>query len=366
MRDASRGEEVPTGFGPTPWAEGFSLVALLAFFLRRRRILVGVPVAVVAIAVTALLIIGRKYSADSSFKPQVAETGQTRWAGLAAQLGLSLPGMTIGDPVKFYSEVATSREVLAGVINTVYHIRTGRAPADTATGNLIQLLRVSGPTAEDRMRIALRRLRAGVIVTNNREAGLVYVRTITKWPELSVQINRRILDLLNELNQRRRQSQAAAEREFVEGRLADAKRALEDAETQQKLFLQHNRRYTDSPELQLEFARLQRRVELQNQVYQTLAQSYEQARIEEVRNTPLLVIIDRPEGSARRYGSRLRDAIMWLFIGGVIAVLIALGADYVDFQGLRSGAELASLRAEAGSALRALAPRRRGARAQGP
>src|SRR5581483_1912989 len=211
MRDASRGEDAPGGPGPTPSADGFPLVAVLAFLLRRRRILVGVPLAVVVIAVTALLIMGRKYSADSSFRPQVAETGQSRWAGLAAQLGLSLPGTTIGDPVKFYSEVATSREVLTGVINTVYHVRTGSSPGDTATGNLIQLLRVSAPTAEDRMRIALRRLRAGVIVTNNREAGLVYVRTVTKWPDLSVQINRRILDLLNELNQRRRQSQAAAE-----------------------------------------------------------------------------------------------------------------------------------------------------------
>ena len=76
--------------------------------------------------------------------------------------------------------------------------------------------------------------------------------------------------------------------------------------------------------LTLDYARLQRRVELGQQVYSTLALSYEQARIDEVRNTPLLILIDRPEGSARRYGSRAKDAIIWFLIG-----ILFLWADLV-------------------------------------
>lgn len=333
--------------------ERVTAFTILTLLLRHRRTLVLLPAATLTVAVLILLWLGRKWSADSTFKPQVSENTQNRIAGLAAQLGVVVPGVALGDPIKFYSELATSREVLTAVVATTYRVHTSLEPGDTTMigGTLLNLFNIKGQTAEDRMRKALIKLRKQVIVTNNPQAGLVYIRTISKWPDLSVQMNRRILDLLNEDNLKLRQSQAGAEREFIERRLREAKEELTQDEHDQEAFLGRNRRYEDSPELRLEFARLQRRVDLSQQIYLQLAQSYEQARIEEVRDTPLLTVIDRPEGSVRRYGSRVKDALVWLLLGVVSSILLVLAQDYLDRQRRMGNPELAALQTEAAGIL---------------
>src|SRR5690606_31231281 len=107
----------------------------------------------------------------------------------------------------------------------------------------------------------------------------------TPWPELSELLNRELLNLVGEYNMQRRQSNAAAERSFVEARLEESRHELVGAESDLKSFMEQNRRFDEAPQLRLEAARLQRRVDLRQQVYASLAQAYEQARIEEVRNT---------------------------------------------------------------------------------
>jgi hypothetical protein len=61
-----------------------------------------------------------------------------------------------------------------------------------------------------------------------------------------------------------------------------------------------------------------------------LAQSYEQARIDEVRDTPVITVVDRPEFSIRRARSRLLDAIVWALVGGLFAFGLALGVEYLS------------------------------------
>lgn len=321
-----------------------SLVELATQLLRHRRILVLTPIVVFALAIVGLLIQGRRYSAESVFRPQVSEASAGRFAGLAAQFGVSLPGTTIGDPVKFYAELAKSRDLLREVALTPYRVATSLGSADSITGNLTQLFKATGRGPDDLMRVTLSRLAQAVDVTTDREAGLVHVRVVTRWPELSVQITRRILTLIDESNRLRRQSQAGAERRFVEGRLEQAKEELASAEQEQERFLQQNRRYRDSPQLVLQYNRLQRRVDLQQQVFTGLAQAFEQARIDEVRDTPQLTIIDQPEGSSRRAGSRAADAAMWLLIGCVLGVVVAVGYEVQARQRARHPAEYAELR----------------------
>jgi len=334
--------------------DDLTLFSILAVLLRHRRLLVTVPLVTLAAAITVLLVRGRTYCADSTFKPEVSEGSDSRLSGVAAQFGLMIPGAPLGDPVRYYSELATSREVLEQVVNSRYRVHTGEGPADTLVGTYLDLYRIPKRTGQARMRLALAKLRSQVIVTNNREAGLVYIRTLAKWPDLAAQMNRRILDLLNEGNQERRQSKAAAERRFVEGRLQEARKDLDAAESEVARFLQGNRRYQDSPMLTLEYAQLQRRVELHQQVHTTLALSYEQARIDEVRNTPLLILIDRPEGSTQRYGSRAKDAMIWFLIGCVLAVLGAMASEYLAARRQGEAPDFAEFRREAGAALRGI------------
>jgi uncharacterized protein involved in exopolysaccharide biosynthesis len=103
-----------------------------------------------------------------------------------------------------------------------------------------------------------------------------------------------VLEQINDFNLRTRQSQAATERRFTERRLAEVRQDLRDAENEVKAFLGHNASYDRAPQLKLEYDRLSREVSLRQQVYTSLSEAYEQAKIDEVRDTPVLTVIEAP------------------------------------------------------------------------
>lgn len=308
-----------------------TLVEMGLILLRRRRILIATPVVVALLALALLLVRGPRYRADSAFRPQVSDASAGRLAGIAAQFGLSLPGgSNLGDPVRFYAELAKSRDLLRDVAAAEYRFQT---PAgDSMVGSLSTIYKTKASGPEEALQRTVNRLGDEVEVTTNRDAGLVRVVVVTRWPELSVLINRHILRSIDTANMERRQSQAAAERKFIETRLNDAQSELTTAERNQERFLQQNRQYQNSPQLLLEYSRLQRQVDFRQQLFTTLSQAYEQARIDEVRDTPQLTIIDRPEGSARKVGSLIKDLAMWLVIGAILGLLLAVGVEFVQRQ----------------------------------
>lgn len=316
--------------------EELSLLGLANTILRQQRLIVAMSGLGLVLAVTIFLMVGRSFEAQSTFTPQSGSGGDiSRFAGLAAQFGFNLGGSSSGESLDFYVELLKSRELLEAVALTEYRFTLDEKSGKTLQGTLIELYDVDGDTPELRLREATDRLAESISASANHAAQIVTVRTRAPWRELSVQINQRVLDLIAEFNLEKRQTRAAEERRFVETRLAEAERELRAAEAELQEFLEQNRRRDGSPQLAFEQSRLQRRVDLRQQVYGSLAQAYEQARIEEVRNTPVITIIDSPERSARAVGGLGRTGLAGLVVGGMLAVLIAFGREYVDRERVR-------------------------------
>ena len=77
--------------------------------------------------------------------------------------------------------------------------------------------------------------------------------------------------------------------------------------------------------------RLAREVLVQQQVYATLAQAYEQARIEEVRDTPVITVLASPQRPGRPDPRALiKKAFLALLVGGVLGFLVAAWRAYVQ------------------------------------
>src|SRR5438876_484305 len=93
--------------------------------------------------------------------------------------------------------------------------------------------------------------------------------------------------------------QASQERRFLGERLDTARAELRRAEGALEKFLQRNRSYPNSPTLLFEHDRLQREAGLRQDVYSMLTQAYEQARMQAVRNTPSISLIDHPVPALR-------------------------------------------------------------------
>ena len=127
-----------------------------------------------------------------------------------------------------------------------------------------------------------------------QKTGVVELEVTAGNPGLAQEINQRLIDLVNEFNLRTRQSQAANERAFTERRLEEVRQELRATEDGLQSFLQRNRDYTNSPALTFQVERLQREVSMRQEVFTTLAQEFQQAKIEEVRDTPVITVVEAP------------------------------------------------------------------------
>lgn len=305
-----------------------SPVLVLGLLLKHSRLVLRAFVGGLVLAAVVSVVQGPVFIAESSFRAQSHSEREARLSGIAAQLGFGLPLLS-EDPLHFYARLVRSRSVLEGVAQSEFEIVEEGRDSVVRRGNLLDLLEIEGRTREERLAPAVALLDEMIAIETHLDAGMIWVRVKSEHPGLAEQINRRILDLVNEFNVEHRQSQAKAEREFVESRYAEAGRELMAAEEELAQFLERNRSYSSSPHLSFEASRLQRQVDLRQQVYASLAQAYEQARIAEVRNTPLVTVVDRPEGSAKQESHLLRNLIIGIGLAAMTILFGIAGSEYV-------------------------------------
>jgi uncharacterized protein involved in exopolysaccharide biosynthesis len=289
-------------------------------------LLIWLPLFFFAVAMIVITLRAPRYMAESRLSPRSSDGGMNRFAGIAAQFGFSLPGAGGGNSIKLYVELLSSQQLLREALESRFVLPASPGSRDTTPTMLLDLLDVDGPTARERTAQGMKVLKSMIDVLPNEGAGTIRLRVTSHSVALSEKLNRRLIELLNQSSLESRRAQAGGERAFIDDRLASAQAELNQAENQVKRFLEENRQYSSSPELMVEYDRLRRRVDLRQQVFSALAQAYEQARIDEMRDTPVLTVLDPPELTGVKVG-RKRDALIWLVFGFVFAVGIALSRD---------------------------------------
>lgn len=325
-----------------------SAMLVISAIAKHLRLIAVVPILTAIIVLLPSYVFGRDYEAHSSFLPELGNPSTQRLAGLAAQLGVAIGNASGGETLDSYVEIAQSRTVLGEVAKRTYQLPKVGLFGQARTGTLLDFYHASAPNEAQRLQLAVKALQSHVAVSASTKSGLITVDTKAPSRELAEAINRNILDAINSFNLSKRQTRASAERQFVSERLNAAKAEVDSAEGAVRSFLASNRQYQGSPELSLEYSRLQRRLDLVQQVYVGLAQSYEQARIEEVRNTPVITLVDRPEGSATVARSRRQMAMLSLAAGLVLAIIIATAEESLNRLRARSPDELAAIKTDLG------------------
>lgn len=306
-----------------------SLASLGSAILRHMRLIVWSVVLLVGLLVTGG-ILSANYISESQFAPASASSTLQGLMGVAAQLGITSGNLGGGQSVDFYAGLLESRDLMTQAVEHQYSIHTGGGPEGTAVGTLIDLYRVSGRSHDDQVLRAVTKLQGQMSIDVDETANTVTLKVKARWPDLSEQINRVLIDAVNHFNVTQAQTQAGVERRFVEGRLAAAQVSLDSAENSLRDFLEQNRSVQNSPRLVFEQQRLQARVDLRQGLYTSLAQSYEQARIAEVRDTPVITVIDVPEASAERHRHILRNGVLGLVVGVVLGIGLAFMKEYAN------------------------------------
>jgi uncharacterized protein involved in exopolysaccharide biosynthesis len=313
---------------------GDALRAYARAIRRRWRLVAALPLALAAVAVALSMSRARMYEARAAFvasEPSSPSGSLGSLGTIASQLGIpALSAVAQGSAslsAQFYGDLLTSSAVLHALATTRYDATAPGAYGGRAfRGTLVDYYAPRAKTATDAELDAMRRLaRSAMRVTVDRPTGVVRLTVRTRNRQLSALVARRALDLVNEFNLRRRQTQAGAERAFAAARARAALDTLRAAESSLADFRATNIDFSRSPRLGARETALERRVALAQQVYTTVAQRAELASIEAVRNTPVVTVLDAPEGLVEaRPRHTAAIALGALLSGLTVACAIAL------------------------------------------
>lgn len=305
------------------WSEedDISLFAIATTLLHRWRMIIAFMLAGGSLALATVVTNPALYKASASFLPRNTDNSTSQLAGLAGQLGLTLPS---GNPTlspDFYVTLLTSRVVLLPIARDTFAV-SEKGIRRQSFYEIFGIKQDNRAVADEQAITTLRHLISVSIV---KSTGVVEFSATTKWPSVSLAIVSKLLAGINHYNGRALQSQASAERKFVEGRLQIATDQLRNSENRLQEFLTTNRQWAGSTDLTFTRERLQRDVNLKQQIYTSLAQAFEEAKIREVRDMPVISVFEVPWVPAvAEPRGRLRRSMLGVMIGALIGVLTTL------------------------------------------
>ncbi len=266
------------------------------------------------------LVLPAQYTSSSSFIAQGASVSLLPSAlqGLAASVGI---GTAKDYSPQFYADLVTSNPVLTAAIERPYLVP---GPDGPARHTYLQIEGLTAQTPATAMDAALRHLRRRVAARADVRTNIISVSVTARYPALSRDLTQAVLDALDSMNISFRQEQSRELRQFFESRVADAQRGLDSAETTLRHFIENNRAIQNSPLLTFEHMRLTRTADLKRAVYTTVVQQYEEAKIQEARNVPVLTVLSPPTVPVRKSGPPRRFIVV---SGTLLGLLLALTRD---------------------------------------
>ena len=147
-------------------------------------------------------------------------------------------------------------------------------------------------TNEDLINKGLKKYFKLLNVKEDRRTGLIQLNIEMESPNLAAEVANFIGSEIQSYIQKQNTAKAIKEKLFISGRLIVVKGELEKLEEDLKEFKERNRGYEVSPELFMIYSQKFREAEAKQQVYVTLQQQLELARISEVKQTPIINILD--------------------------------------------------------------------------
>jgi uncharacterized protein involved in exopolysaccharide biosynthesis len=294
-------------------ADEIGPLELLAAPSRRWRAVVLIVLASGLLAAGLSLVLPERYEVSASF---VADPGRSvdvsgGLANLAGRFGLGDLQIGPSSP-QFYADLLRSRAVLRRVLRA-------RVPTLTDTLPVIDVLRVREGDSLRLIEVGERALSQRIVVRVNRITSRVDLSVSMPYAPSAQAVADTLLDLLDEYNREIRRSRAGEKRAFAVAQASMAAESLRGSERAMEIFLERNRSFQQSAQLQFQHERLARTIALRQDIYLALARQAEEARIEEVDTRPIITIVDPPVRPGRRSWPRRK-----VFVLGASMISLAL------------------------------------------
>ena len=256
----------------------------------------------------------------------------SRAAGLAAQFGLNLQ---TGDsqPKWVYQDIIKSSIIAEKIIKRKFDTEAYGKEKELwkiITGNKIN---VDSPP-DTIKRIAIRDFIEMISISEDIRTGVFTLKIESIEAGLSFGINKALIEELDDHQQDYNKSQSNKTKLFVQDRIQSTEKELIKAEEDLKTFRDRNRRIENSPTLQLEEQRLMREVSVLTGVFTTLKQQLETVKIEELKESDYVIVIDQPQVPLyRSKPSKKLIVIITMFVSIFFGLIISLWKEYYEKAG---------------------------------
>lgn len=292
--------------------------------LTRNWLIVIIPFVLITGIVTIRYLFARPvFTASTKILPADNDSSlQTTLGGLINVSSLRRsPGMT---DAALFPRILTSRTMAKRVLKKKY-----RRSGQDEENSLYEIYRIKGTSENLRIESGIGLLLSIVNVFQDRNIGMITVSVTTPDPVLSAELAQSFVEELNTLNLELRVKKARDSREFIKARLNEISEQLKQAE---EALLGFNKRNVlrSSPELILQEGRLHRNVALQQQLYLTLSNQLEVAKIEEVKSTPVVQVLDRADPPTIKSGPPRRQRVLQAAVISLLfGIALVFGRDAI-------------------------------------
>jgi len=293
---------------------GIDWTEIISILWRSRKFIGIVTGGVTVLAIIISLLLPESFKSTAVLLP---DTDKSKLASLGGMSDLAaLAGINVGGDVplvKLYPTIIKSESVLKNVIYAKY-----RTKEYSDSVNLIQFWDIEEKDPERDYEAALLALRAALELSTDNKASTVTMAIETKEPQLSADILNNVIREV-EINIRtKRNTNASEQRKWIDARLVEVKADLSKAENALKIFREKNRMVSGSPHLVLEQERLMREMEINSTMYVELKKQYELAKIEEIRTTPIINVMDYARPAAKKEHPKRTVIVIVSFLLAVI------------------------------------------------
>ena len=315
---------------------GALIGSMLIRILRHKFLFASVFIFVVAIAFAIALLSTPFYTATTKIIYQSKTSGSGGMSALAALAGVSTA--TGDDPSAYLQDIIKSNRIISPILDRKWQLTKlfGENNFEQDSVFLEELWEVEADTTVENWELKkrynlLKRLSGEkseyISYEQDKKSAVITLTTLFEDPQIALDVNLFLMQELNDVLVNKMNFKASENRRFIEERLAEVKDALAAAENTLKNYRQRNRLRED-PADRLEEERLQRNVLINQEIMIQLQKEYEMAKIEEVRDLPVLDVIDPPVLPIEKSKPKRKLIVL---AGGVAAIffaaLFAIGLD---------------------------------------
>jgi uncharacterized protein involved in exopolysaccharide biosynthesis len=302
--------------------------------LRYRRLTYILVATTMTVTLIYCLLAPNQYTATATILPsgkpdQLAQLSQLA-AGSLADVGIGSMIQSQESSSALYPRILSSRLIGEKILGRTFLFHDRDRTANITLGDYI-----GAPNSD----IALLELAQMVRIGLDRSTGFITLAVTTPHAELSSAIARAYLEELNNYNVNYRQSKARDNERFVTERLQQVRAELQCAEDSLRLLQQQNLNYMSAvdPTLRTELARLERDVKVKETVFLTLSEKAELARLEAVKDVPVVQVLDRGDPPQVKSAPHRSVYLVGALVGSCfISLIVSLWLDFANRRRLRT------------------------------